>query len=85
MRGYLLEVMTKHGLQKLKCPAGSISRRKTPGKVIWSIPDADIPREFVKTVITESIDRTAIKATLESGRELPWAEIISGETVAIRG
>lgn len=83
LRSLLYEAMVRQNIQTMKCPSGSISRRATPGQVVINCPDDQVPSEFV--TYTPSINKAAIKAALESGQKLPWAEIVRGESLTIRG
>jgi hypothetical protein len=68
MRRYLLESMQTASLTKLKAPSGlfTISVRQNPPSV--KADDVTLlPPEFVKTTVTQTADKTALREALKAG------------------
>lgn len=84
MRRLALRLMTAGDLKSVKLPEGTLSRVK--GRESVTIDDeAALPAEYVKEKITYSPDKTALKAALLAGTEVPGARIVVGdETLQVR-
>lgn len=78
----LMVVLNAAGEKKLERPLATVSKRA--GSVSLSITDESaIPSQL--TVTTVSPDKTAIRAALKEGEEIPGAELIRGpETISLR-
>lgn len=73
------------GVQKIECPEFSISIKKNPASV--EIYEAGlIPSEFMKQapLPPPTIDKTAIKNAINSGKEVTGAKIVQGMRIEIK-
>lgn len=83
MLDYLDTNMKASGITEIACDLFTIKYQKNPPSV--SIDDADsIPSEFIKTKVTESIDKVAIKKAIQNGQTVKGASISQGERLVIK-
>lgn len=83
LNGYLKANMEACQIQEISCPLFSIKLRKNPASV--NITDeAQIPAEYMKQKITESLDKAQILADLKNGLFIPGAELKHGTRLDIR-
>jgi hypothetical protein len=88
LREYLLHNMQATGISEIKANDGSltISIRKNPPSVV--VDDEDTLKfahpEFVKTVTTESLDKSGISAALKAGQIVEGAHLVQAERVTIK-
>lgn len=84
MRRLALRLMAAGDLKSIKLPEGTLSRVK--GRESVSIEDESlVPAEYVREKITYSPDKTALKAALLAGTQVPGASIVVGEeTLQVR-
>lgn len=79
LRDYLLVNMERSGIQKIACPLFSLSVRQNPPSV--EIDDsAALPTAYWRTPEVKPtvavIDKLAIKADLQAGKEVPGARLV---------
>ena len=72
----------KNGNKFFKLPTVSVNL--TASKAVKVLDQEIIPNEFIKTKITESIDKTAIKNKLKAGGVVPGAEMEEGWNLGFR-
>lgn len=68
--------------QKIQGDLITISWRKSESVEISDV--SKIPKEYIKTKIEESPDKTTIKEALKSGKQVPGAELVSKNNLQIR-
>jgi hypothetical protein len=80
-RAIVLQLMSENDIKKITAPDHTISRKPTPPSVIITNENL-IPERLQK--ITRTPNKTAIKAALANGDEVPGAELSNGgETISI--
>lgn len=67
---------------KLSLPHSKISYRRSNSVNITDINS--LPKEFIKTKIEESPDKTAIKKAIDNGQEIKGAEIITNYNIQVK-
>jgi len=72
----------KNGNKFFKLPTVSVNL--TASKAVKVVDEELLPNEFIKTKITESIDKTAIKNKLKAGGVVPGAEMEEGWNIGFR-
>lgn len=86
---YLAECLTNAGRTKIETARNVISFRKTPPKVVfddekkfieWAMDNADALLNYGKP----TVNRTAIKAAIESGADIAGVRIESSQNLAIK-
>lgn len=87
IKKYLMTEMQYTGQKKVKAGTWQISIARNGGKapILWSeqIDLRQVPEEFIKT--TQSIDANAVRAALEAGTALSFAELGErGESLRIK-
>lgn len=85
IREYIKTSMEIAGVQKIDCPHFSISIKKNPASVDVFEPSL-IPAEFMRQPEPPppAIDKTAIKAAIKAGKEVPGAILAQGTRLDIR-
>lgn len=82
-KGYVKECMEKGGIAKVQTEIGSLTIAKNPLSV-EIINEAEIPNEFKLEVITEKIDKTAIKEHFKATGEIPAGVNINTQNTSLR-
>ena len=86
IRKYLLDNMQRTGISKIESPYFKIAIAKNPPSVV--VDDEDTLKfahpEFVKTVTTESLDKSAIKEAIKAGQIVEGAHLVQAERVTIK-
>ena len=86
VRKYLLSNMLRTGITKIESPYFKIALAKNPPSVV--VDDEDtlkfVHPEFVKTVTTESLDKSAIKEAIKAGQIVEGAHLVQAERVSIK-
>ena len=80
---YVKECMEKGGFTKVETEIGSLTIAKNPISV-EIINEDEIPNEFKLEVITEKIDKTAIKEHFKSTGEIPAGVNINTQNTSLR-
>jgi hypothetical protein len=77
-------ILAAAGMKKAERPRGTISL--SPGRVgVRIVNEADIPTQLMRVKTTMTPDKTAIKAQIEAGADVPGAELERGaDIVTIR-
>lgn len=85
IRQYLLENMTRTGINKIECPFFKIAVRENPESVVIE-PDADLPAEFMRQPEPPppAPDKVAIKAALKAGVILPGVKLKRTQRIDIK-
>lgn len=85
MRDYLLNCMQLAGVQKIEAPYFKLAQRENPPAVVIDEPGL-IPAEYMKQPEPPppSPDKTAIKAAIQQGKEVPGAHLQRGVRLDIR-
>lgn len=79
----LIDAMHVMDRESVITPSGVASIAKNPVSCVV-VDEAQVPREFVKTVITTSVDKNAIKAHVKAtGEIVPGTELVRGESLRI--
>ena len=77
LKDYLRENMIANEICKIECPEFKITIRKAVASV--EVIDQDsINSEFIKTKVTESVDKAAIKKALKAGMNVTGARLSYG-------
>jgi len=71
------------GSQRLSDGRVEVAWRRNPPRT-FSPNDTDAPAEFMREKVTRTPDRTAIKAALQNGREVPGWSLVSDWRLVIR-
>ena len=82
LRRYLSDSMQALGDTKLETARVALSFRKSESVVIED--QAALPVEFLKVKMTETPDKTAIKAALKSGQDVAGCSLVENLSVSIR-
>ena len=80
---YVKECMEKGGFTKVETEIGSLTIAKNPISV-EIINEDEIPNEFKLEVITEKIDKTAIKEYFKATGEIPAGVNINTQNTSLR-
>lgn len=85
LRRYVLENMQFAGIQKIECPFFRLSIRENPAAVDIYEPGL-IPAEYMKQPETPppAPDKSAIKAAITAGTEVPGAKLTKGTRLEIK-
>lgn len=85
LRAYLLFNLQSVGITKITAPEFTVAVRNNP-EAVNIADDADIPAEFYVPVPPPPprLDKTALKAAIKAGREVPGVWLSSGQRVEIR-
>ena len=85
LRRYVLENMQFAGIQKIECPFFKLSIRDNPAAVEIYEPGL-IPAQFMKQPEPPppSPDKTAIKAAIAAGAEVPGAKLTRGIRLEVK-
>ena len=83
LKAYLLSCMQAAELSEVKAGTLTLKRQKNPPAVVVESV-AVLPSEFVKTTVTQTADKAAIKAALKSGTVLPGCSLVVGERLVIK-
>lgn len=84
---YLLDNMQRAGISKIDCPLFSLSIRHNP-PAVEVLDSADVPPAYWRTPEPKPpvavIDKLAIKADLQAGKEVPGARLVKHTRLEIR-
>jgi len=83
LKNYLQICMERSNVEKLKFPSFTVSIQNNPAAV--SVLDqTKIPEQFIKTTITQSVDKAKIKDAFKDGQAVPGCELVQGRSLRIR-
>jgi hypothetical protein len=85
LRKYVLESMQHAGVQKIECPLFKVAVRENPASVEIYEP-ALIPAEYMRQPEPPPAapDKTAIKAAIAAGTEVPGAKLTRGVRLEVK-
>jgi hypothetical protein len=84
LKGYVLKHMREMGRDRIETARFTLSVRTNPPAVAV-LEEMMIPKEYIKTVVTTSVDKRAILDHLkESGEIVPGVEVTRGTRLDIR-
>ena len=84
LKQYMSDNMKAAGIHSIHADNGRFTAKlvKNPPRVdIWD--EAQIPADFMRTKTTTEPDKTAIKAAIQAGRDIPGAKLEQGETLRL--
>lgn len=84
LRKYLLDSMQYAGIHKVECPHFVLSIKTNP-PAVEVFDESQVPAEFMKQPEPPppSIDKTAIKAAIKAGQEVPGCRLTQGHRLDI--
>lgn len=85
LKDYLAANMKAAGIRSIQADDGSFAAKfaKNPPRVeIWD--EKQIPDDMMRVKTVTEPDKTAIKAAIQAGREIPGAKIVQEETLRIK-
>ena len=85
LKDYLAANMKACGIRSIQADDGSFAAKfaKTPPRVdIWD--EAQIPQDYLRVKTTTEPDKTAIKAAIQAGREVPGAKLEQSESLRLK-
>ena len=89
VKAYLSDMLTTMGKTEFESPRNKITFRKTPGKVVfddenafieWAVKNNDSLLNYSKP----SVNKTAVKAAIESGEEINGAKIVVSQNMQLK-
>jgi len=83
LKDYLKHNMEASGITRIESPWFVLSVQKNPGAVEIT-DERQLPDDFKIEVVTQKIDKAAIKAALKAGQDVPGATLVQGTRLAIR-
>lgn len=85
LKGYLKTHMEATGISQIDCPYFRLSIARNPPSLELFDTQA-VPGEYrhTETVITEQIDKAAIKAALMNGQTIDGARLVNGSRLVIK-
>lgn len=83
LRERLLQAMKVMNRERIETPIGTVRIQANPGR-LEVLEEMAVPKEFIKTVITTSVDKMAIKAFIKSTGETPsGCEFVKSDSLRI--
>lgn len=83
LKKYLIQELTYAGKKKMETDRFLLStRNNAPSTIIED--ETLIPDVFKTTKVTESVDKTAIKEAIKSGKEVPGAHLQASQSITIK-
>lgn len=79
---YLDSNMQRSGITEITCPLFTVKYKKNPPSVSI-IDDKLLDKRFIKTKVTESVDKIAIKKAIKDGEKVEGAELVSAQRLVI--
>lgn len=83
LRDYLKQNMEASGITRIESPWFVLAVQKNPAAVEIT-DEANVPGQFKQQVVTEKLDKTAIKEALKAGQDVPGAMLKQGTRLVIR-
>jgi hypothetical protein len=85
LKSYLKSNMEATGISKIECPYFKLSIAKNPAALdLFDVNAVPSQYKHLETVITEQIDRAAIKAALVNGQVIQGARLTNGTRLVIK-
>ena len=81
LRGYLTESMQAFGDTKLETPRVAVSFRKSQVVEVWDA--RELPEDYLKHPEPKP-DKTAIKAAIKAGWDVPGADLVERQNIQIK-
>lgn len=75
----LMDTIQVLGKDELSGSEYKVSRRKSPPRVVLTVDESELDKEFLKTKLL--VDKSAIKDALKKGREINGAHLEQGESL----
>lgn len=76
--------MQNAGIHKIEAADGTFTASFRKSTATEIDDESQIPQEYIKQTITESIDKTAIKKAIQDGKEIPGAKLITRQNLQIK-
>lgn len=83
MRQYLLENMNRAGITSISCPYFEIKVKTNPPSVVVD-DEAAIPHDYITEKVVRSVNKTAVKAAIKAGTEVPGAHLQNSKRVEVK-
>ena len=83
LKSYVLTNMKAIGKDKVECALFKVSVRNNPASVVVD-ESAVVPKEFVVTKVTESVDKKALKTALEEGLVVEGVSLVRSNSLSIK-
>jgi hypothetical protein len=84
LQQYLLRAMQAAGIPRIETVRFTLAVRQNPGRV-EVLEQAMVPRDFIKTVVTETVDKRAISAHIKESGEVPdGVELVKSSRLEVR-
>ena len=83
LQNYVLTNMKAIGKDKVECALFKVSVRNNPASVVVD-ESAVVPKEFVVTKVTESVDKKALKTALEEGLVVEGVSLVRSNSLSIK-
>ena len=83
LKSYVLTNMKAIGKDKVECALFKVSVRNNPASIVVD-ESAVVPKEFVVTKVTESVDKKALKTALEEGLVVEGVSLVRSNSLSIK-
>lgn len=85
LREYVRGAMEHTGIKKIECPHFVISLRANP-EAVDVFDAAQVPAQFMRQPEPPppAVDKTAIKAALKAGEDVPGARLVRGQRLEVK-
>ena len=83
LKDYVLTNMKAIGKDKVECALFKVSVRNNPASIVVD-ESAVVPKEFVVTKVTESVDKKALKTALEEGLVVEGVSLVRNNSLSIK-
>lgn len=87
LRQYLLDNMQRAGIEKIECPLFKLSVKRNP-PAVEILDTAQLPAEYWRTPEPKppvpALDKVAIKAAIQAGKEVPGAVLASSARLEVK-
>lgn len=82
LKDYWRDNMVAMGKDKIQTDLGPIALRNNP-KSVEITDQSQIPSDFIKVKMEQTIDKIAIKQAIEAGQDVPGAVLVQGRSVRV--
>lgn len=76
--------MQNAGIHKIEANDGTFTASFRKSTATEIDDESQIPQAYIKQIITERIDKTAIKQAIQNGEEVPGAKLITRQNLQIK-